>query len=91
MVRATAMSAALPPDLSPPGKSRWAALWQRVDHYIPPAIRADPERWRRARMLVITCALFVAAGVVGLLPRLALPGLTAAELLGFLALLSPRR
>lgn len=90
MVRAIEMSdAALPPDLSPSGSPRWASLWQRVDHFIPSAIRADPERWRRARILVITCGLYLTAGAVGLLPRLALPGLTLAELLGFLLLLSP--
>jgi signal transduction histidine kinase len=71
------------------GGSRWSGLWRRVDGFIPAATRADPERWRRARMLVLTCGMYLTAGAVGLLPRLALPGLTLAEFLGFVALLSP--
>jgi hypothetical protein len=53
------------------GGSGWSGLWRRVDGFIPPATRADPERWRRARILVITCGLYLTAGAVGLLPRLA--------------------
>jgi signal transduction histidine kinase len=71
------------------GGSGWSGLWRRVDGFIPPATRADPERWRRARILVITCGLYLTAGAVGLLPRLALPGLTVAEFVAFFALLSP--
>jgi signal transduction histidine kinase len=80
-----------PPDstAATSGEARWGWLWRRVDAHIPPATRADPERWRRARILVITCGLYLTAGAVGLLPRLALPGLTLAELLGFVALLTP--
>ncbi|MFO0626116.1 MAG: ATP-binding protein [Polyangiales bacterium] len=69
--------------------ARWSGLWRRVDSFLPPAIRADAERWRRARILVITCGLSLLAGAVGLIPRLAMPGMTPPEFLAFVSLLSP--